>query len=354
MNRSSAPRALFVPASGASGSGEVYRALAIAQALRRIAPAVETHLLLSHQAQIEPDSHVRVHRLTDTPARAGDEVLAVIDRLHPALAVFDGSGRTRQMAAVRQRGGRVVWISNRPGRRRRAFWPQRMRHIDLHLMVGHPPPRLGPFSRTLARIGGVQLTTARAIATPPGPLVAEIARIAEREPAVFVAGGGGQRQAGRPVTEIFHDAAERFHQQTGCPAVVIYGPLHPGTPRTHSIVPSLPALPPAALAALLARASLVVSGAGNMLSNQVLLARKPCVMTATGGHDQPTRLARYAEIGAVLAAPLDAEALASGAIRLNRDAALREQLIQGMDRLGLVDDTAKVARILAGLLQRGT
>jgi len=344
---------LFVPASGASGSGEAHRALALGHALRRIAPEVGIHLLLSRHAQITPDPNVQVHRLDDTPARAGDQALAVIDRLKPALAVFDGSGRTRQMAAVKRAGGQVVWISNRPGRRRRAFWPQRMRLIDLHLMIGQPPPRPGPAARALARLAAVELKTARAIAMPPGPLPIALEPMAEREPAVFVAGGGGQVHAGRPVTEIFHDAAERFEAETGLPALVVYGPLHRGTPRDDSRVPGVPALSPDALAALLARARLVVAGAGNMLSNQALLAGRPCVMTATGGHDQPARLARYAAADAVLPAVLDADALAADAIRLARQPELSKRLMDGIRRLGLVDDTETVARTLLAQAQRG-
>lgn len=352
MSRS-APRVLFVPASGRSGSGEVYRALALGRALGRIAPDAEIHLLLSREARISVDARVHVHWLDDTPARAGDQALAVIARIQPALAVFDGSGRTRQMAAVKRAGGRVVWISNRPGRRRRAFWPQRMRFIDLHLMIGQPPPRPGPASRMLARLGGVALRVARAVALPPGPLPDAIAPIAGARPAVFVAGGGGQLHRGRPVTESFHDAAERFHAETGLPALVVYGPQHRGALRTGSTVPGIPALPPEALATLLAGALLVVCGAGNMLSNQVLLAGRPCVMTATGGHDQPARLARYAAAGAVLAAPLEVDALAAAAIRLAREAELGDRLIEGMRHMGLVDDSEMVAQSLLELAKFG-
>jgi len=344
---------MFVPASGASGSGEVYRALALGHALGRIAPDVAIHLLLSRRAPIAHDPDVQVHRLADTPARAGAQALAAIERLKPALAVFDGSGRTRQMAAVKRAGGRVVWISNRPGRRRRAFWPQRMRFIDVHLMIGQPTPRPGPAATALARLGAVELIRARAIAMPPGPLPGALESFVERAPAVFVAGGGGQMHGRRPVTEIFHDAAERFEQETGLPALVVYGPLHRGAPRDDSRVPGVPALSPDALAALLTRARLVVAGAGNMLSNQVLLAARPCVMTATGGHDQPARLARYAAAGAVLPAALDAEALATNAIRLANEPSLASRLVDGIRRLGLIDDTESVARILLAQAQRG-
>ncbi|MDT8450484.1 MAG: hypothetical protein RQ847_09990 [Wenzhouxiangellaceae bacterium] len=345
----SAPRILFVPASGPSGSGEVFRALALAHALRRIDPESELHLLISRQARIAHDPVAHHHLLDDTPARAGDQAKAVIERLDPALAIFDGSGRTRQLGAVRRRGGRVVWVSNRPGRRRRAFWPQRMRFIDVHVMVGQPFPHIGRLARALAYMHRVELITAGAITMPPGTLPPDLAEAVRLRPAVFVAGGGGQVHAGRPVTEILHDAAERFQAETGRPAWVVYGPQHRGTPRPDSAVRTIPALPSETLAALLERAELVVVGAGNMLSNQALLAGRPCVMTATGGHDQPARLKRLAAAGAVVEAALDAGTLADAAIRLAQDRNRRKRLMEGVQRLALSDDTARVARMLSAL-----
>ncbi|NKI33567.1 hypothetical protein HFP89_00120 [Wenzhouxiangella sp. XN79A] len=346
-------RVVFVPASGPTGSGEYYRALNLSRALRRIAPGLETHVLRARSAGVLDDEGLQVHPLDATPARADRAVRERLTALRPALAVFDGSGRTAQLRTVRRLGGRVAWISNRPGRRRRALAWRRLRWIDLHLMLVAEPDRarLGRFERLRAgRVPAAEQRFVGAIAPPAGALPDPLAARIAAQAAVFVSGGGGQVCAdGTPVPDLFVAAAARYHAATGRPACVVLGPQYAGTPSAPSGVVLIDALPPEQLGALLAGAGLVVAGAGNMLSNQVVLAGRPCVMTATGGHDQPRRLAAYAARGAVQAAPLSATALADAAIALSEDAAARRALIDGLARLGLRNDTERVAGWLADL-----
>lgn len=359
------PRVLFVPASGPTGSGEYYRALALAAALRRIDPTVEMHVVRSRLARVDESSGLIVHELDDTPARAGHEMQALIERLRPALAVFDGSGRTAQLRAVRRHGGRVVWVSNRPSRRRRALAWSRLRWIDLHLLLGTEAAR-GPL-RGWDRWRARRCPSARhrrATAILPHTDEADrrlpeaLQALLKTAPAVFVSGGGGQVTAdGTPVPELFAAAAERFHRRTGRAALVVLGPQYTGarSPDPSATIDgtmgviTLPSLPTGQLGAVLERAGLIVAGAGNMLSNQVVRAGRPCVMTATGGHDQPERLADYAARGAVRSSPLDAEQLADAAVAVHQDAALRSALVERLGRLGLEDDTDRVASWLAEL-----
>lgn len=343
---SPALRVLFVPASGPTGSGEYYRALTLARALRARRPGLETHVLLNRSAEVSSDPGLVAHALSDTPARADREVRALIDELRPALAVFDGSGRSGQLRAVRRAGGRVAWISNRPGRRRRAFWPHRLHWIDLHLMLepGAKAPGLGPIERLMARLApGAEQRFASAIAPAPAALPEALQALGRSTPAVFVSGGGGQRAGGRPVPEVFLEAAGRFRALTGHPTCVVLGPQYRGRATAPPGVELLQALSTEVLAALLKRARLVVAGAGYMLSTQVVLAARPCVMTATGGHDQPVRLARYANAGAVIPTALDAAAITAAAVGLFEDASQAAKLVEGLQGLGLRDDTARVA-----------
>ncbi len=350
------PRVLFIPASGPTGSGEYYRALNLARALRQHAPGLEAHVLRARDADLRDDDGLQVHRLDATPARADRAVRDCIAALRPDLAVFDGSGRTAQLRAVRQLGGRVAWISNRPGRRRRALAWRRLRWIDLHVMLVREPvrARLGPLERVRAAlVPSAEHRFAGAVLPPPDPLPDALADRLGDEVAVFVSGGGGQLDAdGTPVPERFAEAAARFHAATGRAVCVVLGPQYRGDAPRQPGVTVIDALPTAQLSSLLATARLVVAGAGNMLSNQVVAAGRPCVMTATGGHDQPARLADYARRGAVRAAALSAEALATAAIELDGDAGARRSLVEGMGRLGLRDDTVRVAGWLNGLVER--
>ncbi len=360
-------RVVFVPASGPSGSGEAFRCLNLARALHARRTDLDLHVLLDPRAGLAPDPCWTVHALEATPARAGAAVAAHLDALAPALAVFDGSGRTAHLRRVRRGGGRVVWVSNRKSRRRRGFSPRRMRWIDLHVLVGPgrgaAPP--GVVERWMLRVaGGPAILTTSAIApvAAPDPARDDPAAWAHAHderprPAVFVSGGGGQRVDGRPVPELFLEAALRFHRTTGAPAVVVLGPQYAGDaldgkPDRGAIggVRVIRSVPTETLGTLLAGAHLVVAGAGNMLSNQVLLAARPCVMTATGGHDQPARLARLAASGAVRPAPLESAALADAAIALDRDVEAQAELVEGIRRLGVVNDTERVAARLLALL----
>lgn len=354
-------RVLFVPASGPTGSGEYFRALSLAAALRRIAPTVETHVVRSGLARVDDSSGVILHPLENTPARAGHQMQVLIERLRPALAVFDGSGRAAQLRTVRRLGGRVAWVSNRPSRRRRALAWWRLRWIDLHLLLGAEAARgtLRGWDRWRARRypaarhrfarAILPAATGRAVSLPDS-----IQSLLESAPAVFVSGGGGQHAPdGTPVPDLFASAAERFHQRTGRPALVVLGPQYAGAraPESggRSGITILGSLPSEQLGAVLGRAGLIVAGAGNMLSNQVVHAARPCVMTATGGHDQPARLADYAARGAVRPAVLDAEALAEAAAALHEDGALQRALVEGLAALDFEDDTERVATWLAEL-----
>ncbi|MBY6204391.1 hypothetical protein [Halomonas denitrificans] len=363
------PRVVFVPASGPRGSGEAFRCLNLARAMHARQPDLDVHVLLDPRAGLAPDSCWTVHALEATPARAAAAVAAHLDRLRPALAIFDGSGRTDHLRRVRRGGGRVVWVSNRTSRRRRGFSPRRMRWIDLHVLVGPgrgaaPPGRI---ERGMLRLfGGPAILTTSAIApTASGSNRADRGHGngEPRQAAVFVSGGGGQVSDGRPVPELFLDAARAFHRATGAPALVILGPQYEGEAASDSDGDSegetddgpagvrvVRSLPTETLGARLAEASLIVAGAGNMLSNQVLLAARPCVMTATGGHDQPARLARLAASGAVRPAALDSAVLADAAIALHRDPEARAGLVEAVRRLGVVNDTGRVADRMLGLL----
>ncbi len=369
------PSVVFVPASGPRGSGEAYRSLNLARAIHARRPDLDLHVLLDARSGLAPDRCWTVHELDATPARAGAAVAQHLEALRPALAVFDGSGRTAHLRRVRRSGGRVVWVSNRPSRRRRGFSPRRMRWIDLHILVGPgrgaAPPSLAERLR-LRLFGGPEILTTSAIApvacsgrdhqdagaadrvrdpSPPLPPAA-LARSA-----LFVSGGGGQQVNGRPVPELFVEAARRFHSATGAPALVVLGPQYAGDlidSDRHEIdldgVRVIRSVPTETLGRLLTGAGLVIAGAGNMLSNQVLLAARPCVMTATGGHDQPARLARLSAAGAVRAVQLESTALARAAVSLHQDADAHAELLEGIRRLGVVNDTGRVAEKLLALL----
>ena len=345
-------RVLFAPASGPVGTGEYYRCLGLARALIRREPSLEIHVLLDHHARVARDPTLIYHLLDATPARQRKRVETLIGQIQPALAVFDSTGRNAHFRAVKRFGGRNVWISNRPGKRAKGFRPRLMRWLDLHLMVDadHDREGLNLFERLACRwFPNVGVEFVSAIVSEPTPANSDT-EPSRPAPAVFVSGGGGYHWNGRPVPEIFLQAAVEYQRQSECPAVVVLGPQYDRPAPVVADITVIPQLPTESLGVLLNSARLIVAGAGNMLCSQVLLAARPCVMTAVGGTDQPARLAHYAKAGAVIAARLDADALSTAALEIERDENLAAELTRAAAAVGLRNNTARIADVLLALL----
>lgn len=351
---------LFAPASGPGGSGEYYRCLALARAMLDCRPGLDIAFMLDHRARVERDERLTYHELSATPARASDEVIALLEARRPALSVFDCSGRVAQFRVAQALGSRVAWISNRPRKRAKGFRPRQMRWMDLHVIVDSfsPQPRLRLHERLLLKhYRNVEITLARSIVPRPDPagLIPWASNLPEASTfALFVAGGGGYEKGGRPVPELFLAAARRFHTATGQPAVVVLGPQYRGDVNadtasdTHGAVSVITSLPTAALGALLGRARLAVIGCGNMLSEQALAAGVPLVVTAVGGRDQPQRVRWLQRSGRARAAALDSAGLSEAAMAVLAETKPRAPEPQNESSR---DDTDRIARRLLELAQ---
>lgn len=353
-------RVLFAPASGPGGSGEYYRCLTLARAVAARSPSTRIDFLLSVQAGVERDERFTYHEIADTPARAGDDVLRLIESLRPDLAVFDCTGRVRQFRALQHTGARVVWISDRPHKRLKGFRPRQLRRVDLHLVVdvSGRPPKLKAYEKALlAAFGrGRAEVVPGIVAEPDHEALApwrERLPPADRPCVVFVAGGGGYVEDGRPVPEILVDAAERLVATAGIEAVVVLGPQYRGALREHSRVCLIDSLPTAALGALLADARLAVTGAGSMLSAQVLAAGVPAVMFPAGGNDQARRIRDLEAAGLVVGAALQARTLAERARALLEAPERAAELVARQRALGVAGVTARAAERLLALARAG-
>lgn len=354
---------LFVPASGPAGSGEYYRCLALARAVRARRPDIACHALLHRGAAVEVDPDIPCHLLDDTPTRQTPQVLGLITELRPALTLFDSAGRVQQLRAARAAGAATVWLSDRPGKRRKGFRWRTLRQLDLHLVgvPGQLNPRLTARERLMHRLCPDAAVAFFSTVAPAGdvaqvqPLLDRLA-IAPGEFLVLVAGGGGYRHQGRPVPELLIDAAVEVQARCGLPCVVVLGPQYRtdggGLPKVAPGVHLIDTLPTATLGALLARARAAVTGAGSMMTAQGVAAGVASVLVAAGGSDQPARIRALAEAGAALAAPLEPQAIAEAAVRLAEDETLRHALADRAAAHGLRNDVSRVADLLVGLYER--
>lgn len=350
-----APRLVFAPASGPGGSGEYYRCLALARAVIDRSPDARIDCLLHRDAGVERDERFTYHALPATPSRALPEVIECIESLAPDLAFFDNTGRVAQFRAAQNAGVRVVWASDRTHRRLRGFRPRQMRHVNLHLVVdvSGRPPALKWYERGLMKLfPACEVQLVRGIVAEPDPRA--LAPFAHRLPdlgapyAVFVAGGGGYTHNGRDVPDILVDAAARLKAARGLDCVVVMGPQYRGDLEGHPDVYLIDALPTRALGALLADAAVAVTGAGSMLSAQVLAAARPSVMCPAGGNDQAQRIRDLESAGLTRGARTDVEDLADRAIDLLDSGDQRAAMGDAQRQLGIGEATGRIAdRLLA-------
>jgi hypothetical protein len=346
-------RILFVPVSSPVGSGEYYRCLNIARAMQQRHPGLDLHFLLNRHAEVEREPSFTYHLLDATPSLAARPVEDIIRKLRPDLAVFDCTGRKRHFRAVKESGGRLAWISNRPHKRRRGFHPRVLRLIDLHLIgeSSDPEPDLKLAERLLLKLFGPARVEFFGVVAPE--LDGDDHQLPDELPeryAVFASGGGGYEHRGRPVPELFLDAARRFHEATHMPVVAVMGPQYRGGIHHDEQVQVIDNLPTSRLGRLLSGASLAVLGAGFMLSSQALVAQLPMVLTAVGGRDQPGRVRCYENRGMALTATLDAEQLSSQAVRLASDPELARSLVVNTRASGMRNDVVRCGELLLSLL----
>jgi hypothetical protein len=356
MNRPpsiSPPRLLFLPVSGPAGTGEYVRCLTIARAAAARWPELEVSFVLSREAPYLASVPFPVHAIAGSPTRHTAAVVDVLELVRPHAVVFDNAGRAAQLAAARRLGARTVYISRRPGKRRKAFRPRWLRRLDQH-WIAFPTfidGPLGAWERLMLRLfPGVEVVFLGAVFTESeaGRRAALRARlgVAGRPYALFTGGGGGHhaRAAGAPA--VFAAAAAAVAREHDIAVVLVAGqnarpPAADGGAGELTVVPSLP---PEQLIDLVHDAEIVACNGGTTLT-QALAHRRPCVAVAIAD-DQPPRVRRCARLGLIEAAPLDAMALFDKVTALARDPVRRAELARRVAATGLDNG---VPRALAGL-----
>ncbi len=327
-------RVLFIPVSAPTGSGEYARSLAIASGLRALKADAEVSFVLNQHAPYAAAAPFPAVLLPSSPTFHPREVSALIQDTRPDLVVFDNAGRTAQLRAARDSGARVVYISSRPRQRRKAFRLKWLPLLDEH-WIAWPEFMAGPLTATerlKMRFGGHRPTVRFFDTIVPTPSPAESADVAARfgfEPeqfALVVPGGGGAHPGARQGPRTMAAAALRL-ARSGHPTLLV-GPQgqvsDSGSGLRHASH-----LPIRDLAALMARARVVVANGGDTLL-QALSFQRICV-AAPLAHDQIGRIRHCAEAGIATGVELDEMAVASAA---------EELLVDGERRAGL---TARMA-----------
>ena len=332
-----APCILFVPVSGSAGSGEVQRCRVLAQALRQQWPQAQPHFLL---AEGTPTASFDATYLSASPTRVPAEVVAAIERLRPAVVVFDGNARVATLAAARTAGARTVLVSSRPSARDRGLRWRRMARLDAHWLVGAELRDAPGWRERLARwrYPQVQVRRFATVFAPPEPIAPLLEQLGPSTPppfAVVCAGGAGHAGA----AELFGDIATRV-AAAGLATFAI------GVPASPPVI-AIAELPNAQLMGLLA-ASRVALLAGGSLLVQALALDTPTLALPLQD-EQAARVRWLADNGAVRAAVgRDPRELARSLRALADDDQARAQLQRGCRALGLDNGLQAMTQGLAG------
>lgn len=347
---------LFVPVSGPQGSGEYVRCLVVAQALAAARPDVDIHFVLNRAARYASEVPFTTHLIDGSPTASTPAVNALLARLSPDVVVFDNAGRTAQLRRARQLGARIVFVSRRPGKRRKAFRPSWMRCLDQHWLafpaaIDGP---LGPLERLSLRVHpGVEMIELGSVYSESlqQRRVALLARVGVGDaPYVLLApGGGGPHARSRDARGVFADAARRIAADGGIQVILVAGNNASAT-ECPGVV-ALPRVMPPEMIDLLHTASVVVTNGGTTLS-QALAHRKPCIAVPLAD-DQPFRVRRCAGLGVVVAARLDAGELSGAALALLEDGPRRADLARRAAELAVTNGAPRAVAGLIRLLDRG-
>ncbi|GMU42771.1 MAG: hypothetical protein IT479_11655 [Xanthomonadales bacterium] len=327
---------LLLPVSG-GGSGELQRALVLADAVRARWPQHPLAICAEagSLARLALPEGVRALPLPASPTHCTDLVRARIAILRPRVVLFDSTARARQMEAARDCGAGVVYLSSRPSARARGFGWRALARIDEHWSVEFDPQRRlpGPLQRVCLR--WQPNCRWRALGSLHAPADPARLPVAVREYAglgpygLWCPGGGGGRVDGLAAPAAFVEAARRCGRR----AIVVRPEAPADHAETRANLLICGALPNAALMTLLAVAEYAVLGAGSLLL-QALAAGAPCAAVALAS-DQPQRLRVLLARDAVLAAGNGIGGLADAARRIADDPGLRARLRAQAGSLGL-------------------
>jgi len=347
----SSPTILFVPVSGPSGMGEFARARSVADAVAVQHPGMGIHFLLHRAAPYAVNFHHPVTLLPASPTLCNREVIEVIERLRPAIVVFDNAGRTPQLRAAKRVGAAVIYVSSRSRQRYKAFRLRWMRLIDEH-WISYPELIAGAptlFERWKLRwLARPELHYLDTVLAPTDEPAADHLLAGFGVPDVVIVPGGGSQ---------FHDASmtpARFAEwgaalaARGHRVVFVAGPSFTAELPQTSHFKTVRSLSGGALHALLARSKIVLVNGGDTLL-QALALDKPCIAIPIAG-DQAERIARCATQGVVLSPKPDA--VIETCERVLADAAVRSDLASHRRRLALHDALPGIIERLGRYLSR--
>jgi hypothetical protein len=348
---------VFVPVSGKYGMGEYARCAAIALAVTRRWGDAAIHFILSRQAPYAAAAPFPSTLLESSPTFHSSAVIEVLERLRPAVVIFDNAGRTAQLRAAKRLGARIVYISSRRRQRSKAFRWRWMRMLDEH-WIAYPEFIAGKLrwheKLKLLCLGRPALRYLDVILPQPTleereAILGRLGYVAGSYVLVVPGGGTGHPRAADAVAHFFIAASDLA--ASGVPTVFV-GP--PGVEEADGETLNGPGLhlpgplPQRELAALMRSARLILANGGSTLMQGIACANA-CVAVPIAG-DQIQRIRHCVQHGVAVEATLDSADMVRVVDALLNDEPARTGLARRAAQLNLSDGIDISLRALEQLI----
>jgi len=349
------PRVLFVPVSGPTGTGELVRCLVIARTLRAARPDAHVRFVVSRAAPAAIEVPFETIRVDGSPTHDTPAVDAAVREFRPHVVVFDNAGRAAQVRCARAVGARIVYVSRRPGKRLTVLRPGWIGRIDQHWLA-FPPEIEGGMTfpeRAVARMLGRPETVVLGAVFEESDAARRRARlrglgIGERPYVLLVPGGGGRQVGMGAPSETFLDAATRIRSACDVDVIALGGPQSGDRDGARDGIVVLRSVAHRDLIDLIHDARVVVTNGGTTLTQALAHARVTVAVPLAP--DQPDRIRRCAQRGAVVAAVADAGAIADAVRDLLGDPETFRARRRAAAALGVTNGGSRAVAALERLL----
>lgn len=289
----STPAILFLPVSGPVGSGEYYRCLMLAEALREKLPNIQIDFGINKHAKYVSTCPFNVIALPASPTKSIPEIRDQLIEKRYQVVVFDCAGRAELFRIAQGTGAKTIFISSRPSARRKGMRWRWLPYLDEHWSV-QPSYLVNTNSRwerlkarlthgpTIHNIGSIY------------PLVERPAQQMDR--LLVTLGGGGNLPEPEKFQETLHRKLKSFANDNNCHVDWVLGAnAERLKDEQDSSVTIHASLPPAEFISLMATSKVVLTNGGSTLSQAVELGCK--VVSTPLAPDQHSRVKITAQLG---------------------------------------------------------
>lgn len=342
-----------MPSYSGGGSGEYALMRELAMAASQHWPHASIEFLLPGDSKPTVDLLFPSKRDPGTAKHRNDFYRKELKARRPDLAIFLPKCSERTLFLCRYLGIRTAQITTTPYPFRKTFYPWRFNIVDAHwhMRISVLEPAYTPWQALLTRLSSTERrvfdTYLGAGSDDKTALPQSLNSVIEEPYVLFAPGGGGYEIRGRPVADIYFEAAHSLQERAGVRTIILPGVFNTGHLPTRGPIIA-PPLSVAQVVRLMRNSRAVITNGGTML-HQALAVRVPSAAAALGGSDQSKRIEDYSAAGLIVSTEPNACELVTAAIKLLAPA-VQQSMRERLSGLHLADGIPMMIEGMARLL----